>query len=290
MIKANALKKFDTYIIAEIGINHNGNLDNAKKLIDIAKEAGCNAVKFQKRNPEVSIPEDQKYLFKETPWGRMRYIYYKNRIEFEKEEYQELNTYCNIVGIDWTASVWDLDSVEFMRLYQVPFIKIPSAKLTDDDLIISCLENFSNIIISTGMSTRKEIDHAVSIVRRLKKPHGLQTVSLLHCVSSYPAPVSELNLSAISTLKKRYPDFEIGYSSHETSLNTASAAIYLGASIIEKHITLDKTSWGTDQAISLDPLELKTFVRNIRELEEAYGEGKLELTQSELIAKEKLRG
>jgi N-acetylneuraminate synthase len=290
VIKVRELKKFDTYIIAEIGINHNGDLDVAKKLIEVAKEAGCDMVKFQKRNPEVSIPEDQKFLFKDTPWGRMRYLYYKNRIEFEEEEYNELNAHCSILGIDWTASVWDLDSVEFMRKYQVPFIKIPSAKLTDDDLIKACLDNFWKIIISTGMSSREEIDHAVSIVRKFRKPHGLQTAGLLHCTSSYPAPTNELNLSAINTLKKRYPDFEIGYSSHETSLNTASAAVYLGASIIEKHITLDKSSWGTDQALSLEPQELKTFVKNIRELEEAYGEGKLEMTQSELIAKEKLRG
>lgn len=290
MIKVRELKKFDTYIIAEIGINHNGDLDIAKRLIDAAKDAGCNAVKFQKRNPEVSIPEDQKFLFKDTPWGGMRYLHYKNRIEFEREEYDEINTYCNIVGIDWTASVWDTDSVQFMRQYSVPFIKVPSAKLTDDTLIRACFANFYKVIISTGMSTSSEIDHAAFLIRKIIKPHKLQEAGLLHCLSTYPAPTNELNLSAISTLKKRYPDFEIGYSSHETNLNTASAAIYLGASIIEKHITLDKTSWGTDQAISLEPHELKTFVRNIRELEEAYGEGKLELTQSELIAKEKLRG
>lgn len=289
MIKVNALKKFDTCIVAEIGINHNGDLEEAKRLIDIAKEAGCDVVKFQKRNPEVSVPDDQKYLMKETPWGNMRYLYYKNRIEFDKEEYDELNAYCRTVGIDWTASVWDVDSAEFMVGYNVPFIKIPSAKLTDDNLIKSCFNNFSKIIISTGMSSKQEIDHAVSIVRKIRKSHGLQLAGLLHCNSSYPAPISELNLSAITTLKRRYPDFQIGYSSHENSINTAISAIYLGATMIEKHITLDKTAWGTDQAISLEPDELKTFVRSIRELEEAYGDGELGITPSEIPFKEKLR-
>lgn len=284
------MKKFDTCIVAEIGINHNGDLEEAKRLIDIAKEAGCDVVKFQKRNPEVSVPDDQKYLMKETPWGNMRYLYYKNRIEFDKKEYDELNAYCRAVGIDWTASVWDLDSVEFMLNYEVPYIKIPSAKLTDDELIKGCFTYFNKVILSTGMSTEEEIKHAVDLIRSIRKPHGLQKSGLLHCTSAYPAPIKEINLSAIKTLKQYYRDFEIGYSSHEIDLTTAIAAVYLGATMIEKHITLDKTSWGTDQAMSLEPEELKAFVKGIRVLEEAYGDGKLGITDSEYPAKEKLRG
>lgn len=289
MIKVDELKKSRTTIVAEIGINHNGNLEIAKQLIDVAKAAGCDLVKFQKRNPSVSIPEDQKYLFKDTPWGKMRYLHYKNRIEFEKEEYDELNVHCKLAGIPWTASVWDIDSVNFMKNFEFPFIKIPSAKLTDDNLIKACFENLWTVILSTGMSTQEEIDHAVNIVRSVRKPHGLQKAGLLHCNSSYPAPIEEINLSAISTLKHKYPDFEIGYSSHEVNSKTPLAAVALGATIIEKHITLDKTAWGSDHLSSLEPDELKSFVKDIRELEVALGDGELGITPSEIPFKEKLR-
>ena len=290
MIKAEELKKFDTYIIAEIGINHNGSLEIAKQLIDVAKAAGCNAVKFQKRNPDISVPEKQKSIFKDTPWGQMTYIMYKHKMEFGKEEYDEIDRYCKERSIEWSASVWDLDSVEFMKKYDVPFIKIPSAKLTEDTLIKACVDNFSKIIISTGMSSFSEIHHAVTRARLYRGDKGTQSLALLHCNSSYPAPLTELNLSAIGSLKKMYSDFEIGYSGHEFRLGTTVAAVYLGASIIERHITLDRTMWGTDQLSSVEPQGLIKLVKGIRELEESYGDGRLRITPSEIPFKRKLRG
>jgi len=284
------LKKFDTYIIAEIGINHNGSLEIAKQLVDIAKAAGCNAVKFQKRNPDVSVPEKQKATIKDTPWGKMSYIEYKHKMEFGKEEYDEINRYCRERQIDWSASVWDLDSVEFMKNYDVPFIKIPSAKLVDEDLIAACTRTFPRIILSTGMSTYKEIVRAANIVRVTQGAYGNKSAALLHCNSSYPAPLNELNLAAIQELKMMFPDFEIGYSGHEFRLGSTVATVYLGATIIERHITLDRTMWGTDQLSSLEPQGLIKLVKGVRELEESYGERGLYVTPSEIPFKEKLRG
>ena len=290
MIKQKELKKFDTYIIAEIGINHNGSLDTAKKLIDVAKSSGCNAVKFQKRNPDIAVPENQKHLPKDTPWGQMTYIEYKHKMEFGKEEYDEIDRYCKEVGIEWSASVWDLDSVEFIKNYNVPFIKVPSAKLTDDLLIRASVENFSRIIISTGMSTFDEINHAVNTARMTKGTFGSQSLALLHCNSSYPAPLNELNLAGILQLKTLFHDFEIGYSGHEFRLVPSVASIYLGATIIERHITLDRSMWGTDQLCSIEPQGLIKLVKGIRELEEAYGDRHLGITPSELPFRVKLRG
>lgn len=288
MIKVNALKKFDTYIIAEIGINHNGSLDIAKKLIDTAVYAGCNAVKFQKRNPDICIPEDQKNILKETPWGSMTYLDYKYRMEFGKEEYDEIDRYCKEKGIDWTASVWDLDSIEFMKHYRVPFIKIPSAKITDLQLVKESTKSFPRVIISTGMSTINEIVEAANIIR--ESLNGKQKPGMLHCNSTYPAPLNELNLFGIETLKLAFPDFEIGYSGHEFRLVTTVASIYLGATIIERHITLDRSMWGSDQLCSIEPQGLVKLVKGIRELEEAYGDGAIVVTESEKAVKKKLRG
>lgn len=282
------MKKFDTYIISEIGINHNGSLDAAKKLIDTAVYAGCNAVKFQKRNPDISIPEHQKQVVKETPWGSMSYLEYKHRMEFGKEEYDEIDRYCREKRIDWTASVWDLDSVEFMKQYDVPFIKVPSAKITDLNLVEQATINFPRIIISTGMSSINEIVAAANVIR--KTSYGKHKPGMLHCNSSYPAPLNELNLSGITTLVEAFPDFEIGYSGHEFRIGTTVASIYLGATIIERHITLDRSLWGSDQLSSVEPQGLIKLVKGIRELEEAYGNGDITVTESELIAKEKLRG
>lgn len=290
MIKVDELKKFDTYIIAEIGINHNGSLEIAKQLIDVAKAAGCNAVKFQKRNPDISVPELQKSVLKDTPWGKMTYLEYKHKMEFGEEEYDEIDRYCKEREIDWSASVWDLDSVEFIKKYDVPFIKIPSAKLTDDNLIKACVDNFSRIIMSTGMSTSKEINHAANRARMAKGDKGTQSLALLHCNSSYPAPLNELNLASIQELKLMFSDFEIGYSGHEFRLGTTVATVYLGATIIERHITLDRTMWGTDQLSSVEPQGLIKLVKGIRELEESYGEKDLGVTPSEVPFKEKLRG
>ena len=280
-----------TYIIGEIGINHQGDLDIAKRLIDIAAAAGCDAVKFQKRNPDVCVPEAQKNKPRSWQGVDMTYLEYKYKVEFGKEEYDEIDRYCKQQGIAWSASPWDMDSVEFLEQYNLPFIKLPSASLTDDDLLTACVERFPKVIFSTGMSTEEEIDHAVDTLRTAKAFYNKkEPIGLLHCNSTYPAPVDELNLSAIKTLKDKYSDFTIGYSGHEFRLGTTVAAIYLGAEIIERHITLDRTMEGSDHMASVEPQGLFKLVSGIRELEQAHGDGKIVVTESEKPVREKLRG
>ena len=272
-----------TYIIAEIGINHNGNIDIAKKLIDIAAVSGCDAVKFQKRNPDICVPEHQKNVMRDTPWGKMTYLDYKYKVEFGKNEYDEIDSYCKGKEIAWSASPWDLDSLHFLNEYDIPFIKIPSAMLTNDELLKESVKTGKKIILSVGMSTEEEIDHAVSILKDAKE------FAILHCNSTYPAPIEELNLSAIQTLKQKY-GCEVGYSGHEFRLGTTVASVYLGASIIERHITLDRTMWGTDHMSSVEPQGLIKLVKGIRELEQAYGDGQIRITESQIPVREKLRG
>ena len=271
-----------TFIIAEIGINHNGDIDIAKKLIDIAAVAGCDSVKFQKRSPDVCVPEHQKDKLRETPWGTMKYIDYKHRMEFEKKEYDIIDEYCKEKGISWSASPWDLDSVEFLAQYDLPYIKIPSAMLTDHRLLEACVATGKKIIASTGMSTLEEVDAAVQILQKGE-------YALLHCNSSYPSKLEELNLSCIKTIKDRY-NCEVGYSGHEFRLGTSVAAVYLGATIIERHITLDRTMWGTDQMSSVETQGLIKLVNGIRELEMAYGDGVKRVWESEKPFRLKLRG
>ena len=272
-----------TYIIAEIGINHNGNIDIAKKLIDIAAVSGCDAVKFQKRNPDICVPEHQKNVMRDTPWGKMTYLDYKYKVEFGKNEYDEIDSYCKGKEIAWSASPWDLDSLHFLNEYDIPFIKIPSAMLTTDELLKESVKTGKKIILSVGMSTEEEIDHAVSILKDAKE------FAILHCNSTYPAPIEELNLSAIQTLKQKY-GCEVGYSGHEFRLGTTVASVYLGASIIERHITLDRTMWGTDHISSVEPQGLIKLVKGIRELEQAYGDGVVRVTDSQIPVRNKLRG
>ena len=273
-----------TYIIAEIGINHNGDINIAKKLIDIASVAGCDAVKFQKRNPDICVPEHQKSQPKSTPWGDMTYLEYKYKMEFDKLQYDEIDEYCNVKNISWSASPWDLDSLEFLDQYDIPFIKIPSAMLTNDELLKNSAKTGKKVILSTGMSTLEEIDHAVDILKNNSKNYAI-----LHCNSSYPASLEDLNLSCIQTLKDRY-DCEVGYSGHEFRLGTSVAATYLGATIIERHITLDRTMWGSDHLASVEPQGLIKLTKGIRELEIALGDGIIDLTVSELQPRKKLRG
>ncbi len=273
------------YIIAEIGINHNGDLSIAKKLIDIAKVAGCDVVKFQKRNPDVCVPEHQKSVMRDTPWGRMSYLEYKYKVEFDKNDYDEIDTYCKSRNIRWTASPWDLDSLNFLNQYDVPFIKIPSALLTDLDLIKQTTATGKKIIISTGMSTLQEVDDAVNAIKSINKDADY---AVLHCNSSYPAPNDELNLKCIETLQERY-NCEVGYSGHEFGLTTTIASICMGATIIERHITLDRTMWGTDQMCSVEPQGLIKLVRGIKELNLAIGNGEKVVTETEKPIKDKLR-
>lgn len=277
-----------TYIIAEIGINHNGDINIAKKLIDIAAVAGCDAVKFQKRNPDVCVPEHQKNIMRDTPWGEMTYLDYKYKVEFGKEEYDEIDSYCKRQGIKWSASPWDRDSLEFLSQYDIPFIKIPSAMLTNYNLINAASLTGKNIILSVGMSTVDEIDAAANVLK-YNTQFSDYKYSLLHCNSTYPAKLEDLNLSRIKTLKDRY-DCEVGYSGHEFRLGTSVAAIYLGATIIERHITLDRSMWGTDQLSSVEPQGLFKLVSGIRELEKAHGNPKIIPTKGEKEIRKKLRG
>jgi len=280
-----------TYIIAEIGINHQGDLNIAKRLIDIAAAAGCDAVKFQKRNPDIAVPEAQKNKPRSWQGTDMTYLEYKYKVEFGKKEYDEIDRYCKQQGIDWSASPWDMDSVEFLQQYDIPFIKLPSAMLTHDELLKACVEKFPKVIFSTGMSTAEEVDHAVGILREAKiKYLRTEPIGLLHCNSSYPAPVEELNLSAIKTLTEKYSDFEIGYSGHEMLLGTTVASVLLGASIIERHVTLDRNMEGSDHACSVTPHGLFKLVSGIRDLEKAYGDGQIKVTETEKVVREKLRG
>ena len=271
-----------TYIIAEIGINHNGSLETAKRLIDVAAVSGCDAVKFQKRNPDICVPEHQKSVMRDTPWGRMTYLDYKYKVEFEKQEYDEIDRYCKEKGIEWSASPWDLDSLEFLMGYDIPWIKIPSAMITNQELMKASAATGKKVIFSTGMSTYEEIDQAVEWLSG-------NDVLMLHCNSTYPAPLKDLNLKCIQTLKERY-NCEVGYSGHEFRLGTSVAAIYLGATCIERHITLDRTMWGSDHMSSVEPQGLIKMVRGIRELEEAYGDGIKRVTEGELAPRKKLRG
>ena len=255
-----------TYIIAEIGINHNGDMDIAKKLIDIAAVSGCDAVKFQKRNPDVCVPEHQKNVMRDTPWGEMTYLDYKHKIEFGKEEYDEIDAYCKVQGIKWSASPWDRDSLDFVLQYDVPFIKIPSAMLTNLTLINTASLSGKDIIVSTGMSTEEEIFAAVQVLRHNRSYRSNFKWSLLHCNSTYPAQLEDLNLIRIKTMRDKF-ECEVGYSGHEFRLGTSVAAVYLGATIIERHITLDRSMWGTDQLSSVEPQGLFKLVSGIRELE-----------------------
>ena len=280
-----------TYIIGEIGINHQGDINIAKRLIDIAAASGCDSVKFQKRNPDICVPEEQKSKPRKWKGEDMTYLEYKYKVEFKKEEYDKIDEYCKQQNISWSASPWDMDSLNFLSQYNIPYIKLPSAMLTDDELLESCVATGKQVIFSTGMSTQKEIDHAVNILRKAKtKYNNPFKIGLLHCNSTYPAPIEELNLSGIKTLTNMYPDFEIGYSGHEFRLGTSVAAIYLGASIIERHITLDRTMEGSDHMASIEPQGLFKLVSGIRELEKAYGDGIIQVTESEKPIRKKLRG
>lgn len=269
------------YFIAEIGINHNGDINIAKKLIDAAVNAGCNAVKFQKRTPDTCVPDEQKNVLRETPWGKMKYIDYRYRVEFGLEEYLEIDQYCKNNSIDWFASCWDIESVDFINQFSPPCYKIASAVLTDDELLIHHRKYNQPIILSTGMSTLDQINHAIATL-------GKNDLILLHSTSTYPAGLEELNLKVINTF---YDDYKlpVGYSGHEVGLSTTVAAATLGACVIERHITLDRSMWGTDQAASVEPQGLSRLVRDIRAIEKALGDGKKIVYNSEKSIIKKLR-
>lgn len=269
------------YVIGEIGINHNGDLENCKKLIDVAAAAGCNAVKFQKRTPELCVPEAQKSVTRETPWGIMTYLEYRHRIELNQEQYSEIDRYSRGKGLHWFASCWDMPSVDFIDKFQPVAYKIASASLTDDALLRYVANKGKPVILSTGMSTLDEIDHAVSLFDKSR-------LLLTHATSTYPCSPDELNLRVMGTLRNRY-NVPVGYSGHETGLQTTVAAVALGACIVERHITLDRATWGTDQAASVEPAGLHRLVRDIRVVERAFGDGNKRVYASELPIRAKLR-
>ncbi|GGV75008.1 MULTISPECIES: N-acetylneuraminate synthase family protein [Streptomyces] len=270
------------YITAEIGINHNGDLDTALKLIDVAAEAGCDAVKFQKRTPEICTPRDQWDVRRDTPWGRMTYLDYRHRVEFGEDEYRQIDAYCRHKGIDWFASPWDTESVAFLEKFDVPAHKVASASLTDDELLRTLRATGRTVVLSTGMSTPQQIRHAVEVL-------GSENIVLCHATSTYPAKAEELNLRVIDTLRHEYPNVPIGYSGHETGLQTTLAAVALGAVFVERHITLDRAMWGSDQAASVEPQGLARLVRDIRTIETALGDGVKRVYDSELAPMKKLR-
>ncbi len=269
------------YVIAEIGINHNGDIDLAKRLISIAIAAGCDAVKFQKRTPEICVPATQRDVLRETPWGILTYMEYRKKVEFGQEEYASIDAYCREAGLQWFASCWDDESLDFMERFDPPCYKVASATLTDLSLLRKLRGIGKPVILSTGMSTLEEIDKAVEVL-------GTTNLILLHSVSSYPAYYEELNLRMIPALRERYK-VPVGYSGHETGLPSTVAAVVLGACVIERHITTDRALWGTDQAASLEPNGIARLVRDIRLVETSLGDGIKRVTPRELTIREKLR-
>ncbi len=270
------------YVIAEIGINHNGDLELAKQMITAAAHAGADAVKFQKRTPEVCTPPDQQKQMRETPWGYITYLDYRYKVEFNLEQYQEIDRHCKSLGVDWFVSVWDEQSVDFMEKFNTPAYKLPSASLTDHNLLKHVRKTGKPVIISTGMSTMSQIHKGVEAV-------GLDNLIIMHATSAYPCDPEELNLRMITTLRKEFPNTPIGYSGHEVGLVPSAVAVALGASSVERHFTLDRAMWGSDQAASVEPGGFEKLVKYIRVVEQGMGDGVKKVYDSELSSMKKLR-
>jgi len=269
-----------TKIIAEIGINHNGSLETAKRLIDASILSGCDYAKFQKRTPDICVPDSQKKKLRNTPWGEMPYIDYKKKIEFEQKEYDELHSYVEGKPIEIFASVWDKPSVDFMKQYPGP-MKIGSALINDLELCRYARDNTELLIVSTGMSTEEEVRQCIE---------ACSPDVIMHTNSTYPSPISELNLNYIKWLKAKYPNCEIGYSGHEYGLVTTFAAVAMGCTWVERHLTLDRTMWGSDQLASVEPQGFMKLVKGIRDIEKAFGHGGPRVClESELSKRESLR-
>lgn len=269
------------FIVAEIGINHNGDLEIAKELIEVAKNAGVDAVKFQKRTPELCVPPEQRRVMRETPWGYISYMDYRSKVEFSYEQYRKIADFCKELDIIWFASVWDVASADFMEQFGVPCYKVASALLTNDSLLHHIRGKKIPVILSTGMSSLEEIDHAVDIL-------GKKDLILLHTCSAYPANYDELNLRVIPMLRERY-GVPIGYSGHETGLPSSVAAVALGACMVERHITLDRAMWGSDQAASLEPNGITRLVRDTRLVEVALGDRVKRVLPREIPIMQRLR-
>jgi len=271
-----------TYVIAEIGINHNGDLEIAKQMIDAAVHAGVDAVKFQKRTPDVCTPPAQQKQMRDTPWGYITYLDYRYKVEFGEDEYAEIDRYCKEQDIDWFVSVWDEGSVDFIEKYNPSVYKLPSAALTDHGLLRHVRATGRPIILSTGMSTMDEIRKGIEVV-------GEGNLGVMHSTSAYPCEPDELNLKMIETLKKEFPNIPIGYSGHEVGLVPSTIAVALGACMVERHLTLDRAMWGSDQAASVEPGGFEKLVKYIRVTEQALGDGVKKVYESEKDVMKKLR-
>ena len=270
------------YVIAEIGINHNGDLGIAKQMIDAAVHAGADAVKFQKRTPEVCTPPEQQKQMRDTPWGYITYLEYRCKVEFDEAQYREIDKHCRQRGIAWLASVWDEPSVEFLQTFDTPAYKIPSACLTDLGLLRCVRQTGKPMVISTGMSTLAQIHKAVDAI-------GEQDLAILHCTSTYPCEPEELNLKMVETLRGEFPRNPIGYSGHEVGLVPSAIAVALGACLVERHLTLDRAMWGSDQAASVEPGGFERLVKYIRVTEASLGDGVKKVYDSEKTSMARLR-
>ena len=278
------IEKNRCYIVAEIGVNHNGQIEIAKQLINMARGAGCDAVKFQKRTVEVVYSPEELARPRENPFGPTNGDL-KRGLEFGKNEYDEIDRYCKEVGIEWFASPWDEGSVDFLMQYDVPYVKIASPCATDRDLLRHCVSTGNPLLISTGMCDLSLVRQVVDTVIGW----GGEIACLYHCVSTYPAQADELNLLGIQTLQREFPDIPIGYSGHEVGVATTLMAVVLGAVSVERHISLDRAMWGSDQAASLEAPGLTRLVRDIRVWERARGDGVIRISERERPIEEKLR-
>ena len=270
-----------TYVIAEIGINHNGDIEIAEKMIRAAKEAGVDAVKFQKRTPLLCVPPEERSKMRETPWGYITYLEYREHVEFGQKEYARIDALCKELGIDWFASVWDEEAIDFLEQFDPIAYKVPSASLTDNGLIDKLNSTGRPIILSTGMSTMEQIRESVG-------HFDMNKLAITHATSAYPCDPSELNLRMVETLTKEF-DCPVGYSGHEVGLIPSVVAVGLGASIVERHFTLDRSVWGTDQSASVEPGGMERLVKYIRVTEQALGDGVKKVYDSELPSLKKLR-
>jgi N-acetylneuraminate synthase len=264
------------FLIAEVGINHNGSIITAKKIIDLAKKYNFDAVKFQKRNPDISVPADQKNVMRQSPWGYISYLEYKKKIEFGKKEYSIIDKYCKRKKIEWFASPWDIDSVNFLKQFKCKYNKIASAMLTNINLLEAVAKEKKHTFISVGMSKEKDIIKAIKIFKKLRCKF-----TLMYTVSSYPANEEDLNLRTITYLKKKYK-CEVGYSGHERTVSPSIMAYFLGANVIERHITLDRSMWGTDQAASLSEEGIKNLSEIIKKVPLIMGKEKFSKKKSEM--------
>ena len=276
-----------TFFIAECGINHNGSLDIAKQLIDVAADAGCDAVKFQKRTPHMSLAPELWDQMRDTPWGeRMTYLAYRQKMELSIEKHAELMAYAAAQGLHYSASPWDINAVNSLSCLNMPFIKVASATVTNLELIRHIGTLNRPVVMSTGMSDLQDVRNAVYELRKQKVPQ----MALLACTSKYPAPIESLNLERIKALKEEFPTFVIGYSGHEAGLWTTLCAVAMGAQIVERHITLDRTMKGSDQSASVEPQGLIKLVHEIRNFEKARGSGAIRVLDCEHDDIKRLRG